>query len=136
MIGRPELVADERFSTVQALKDNAPAAASILEEVFASATLNEWRDRLGDFNGQWAPVLDSIEITGDHQVVANGYMIESETKDGIRFPLVATPVQFNGQPSPTRRAPEFNEHGDDILTGELGLDWETVVELKVKGVVA
>ncbi len=136
VIGRPELVADERFATVQALKDNAPAAASILEEVFASATLDEWRDHLGDFKGQWAPVLDSVEITSDHQVVANGYMIESETKDGIRFPLVATPVQFNGQPSPTRRAPEFNEHGDDILTGELGLDWETVVELKVKGVVA
>jgi hypothetical protein len=45
-------------------------------------------------------------------------------------------VQFGGEPSPPRRAPEFNEHGDDILTGELGLDLDTVVELKVKGVVA
>jgi crotonobetainyl-CoA:carnitine CoA-transferase CaiB-like acyl-CoA transferase len=136
VIGRPELVADERFSSVQALKDNAPAAAAILEEVFASATLDEWRHRLSDFKGQWTPVLDSVEIAGDRQVVANGYIVETETRDGIRFPLVATPVQFDGRPSPTRRAPEFNEHGDDILTGELGFDWETLVELKVKGVVA
>jgi hypothetical protein len=34
------------------------------------------------------------------------------------------------------RAPEFNEHGDDILTGDLGLDYDTVIDLKIKGVVA
>ena len=34
------------------------------------------------------------------------------------------------------RAPEFNEHGDEILTEMLGLDWDTVIDLKVKGVVA
>ncbi len=39
------------------------------------------------------------------------------------------------QPSPTARAPEFNEHGDEILTELLGYDWETVVEMKVKGAV-
>jgi crotonobetainyl-CoA:carnitine CoA-transferase CaiB-like acyl-CoA transferase len=72
----------------------------------------------------------------DQQVTANGYVLEAEAKDGTRFPLVTTPVQFGGEPSPPHRAPEFNEHGDDILTGELGLDWDTVVELKVKGVVA
>lgn len=33
------------------------------------------------------------------------------------------------------RAHEFNEHGDDILA-DLGIDWDTVVDLKVKGVVA
>jgi hypothetical protein len=33
------------------------------------------------------------------------------------------------------RAPEFNEHGDQIL-GDLGLDWEAIVELKARGVVA
>jgi hypothetical protein len=44
-------------------------------------------------------------------------------------------VQFDGEPSQPGRAPRFNEHGDDILTGELGLDWETVVELKAKRIV-
>jgi hypothetical protein len=37
---------------------------------------------------------------------------------------------------PSARAPEFNEHGDEILTGELGLDWDTVIDLKVRGIVA
>ena len=81
-------------------------------------------------------MLDSVEITRDEQVKANGYILEAETKGGTRFPLVTSPVQFDGEPSPRKRAPEFNRHGDDILMGDLGLDWDTVVDLKVKGVVA
>ena len=72
----------------------------------------------------------------DPQALANGYVQEVQTKDGVPFRLVATPVQFGGEPSAPRRAPEFNEHGDTILTEELGLDWDSVIELKVKGVVA
>ena len=34
------------------------------------------------------------------------------------------------------KSPDFNEHGDEILTEMLGLDWDTVIDLKVKGVVA
>ena len=59
----------------------------------------------------------------------------SHSKGGTPFTLVSTPVQFNGAPAPTSRAPEFNEHGDEILTEKLGLDWDTIVDLKVKGVV-
>jgi hypothetical protein len=36
---------------------------------------------------------------------------------------------------PTGRAPQFNEHGDAIL-GDLGLDWDTIVDLEVRGIVA
>jgi hypothetical protein len=34
------------------------------------------------------------------------------------------------------KSPDFNEHGDEILTGHLGMDWDTILDLKVKGVVA
>ncbi len=50
-------------------------------------------------------------------------------------PLVSAPVQYDGTAAPIRRAPEFNEHGDKILA-DLGLDWDTIVDLKVRGVVA
>ena len=44
-------------------------------------------------------------------------------------------MQYDEQPAVPARAPEFNEHGDAILT-ELGLDWDTIVDLKVRGVTA
>jgi hypothetical protein len=48
--------------------------------------------------------------------------------------MVAAPVQFGGAPAPAERAPEFNEHGDAVLE-ELGIDWDTIVDLKVRSVV-
>jgi crotonobetainyl-CoA:carnitine CoA-transferase CaiB-like acyl-CoA transferase len=67
--------------------------------------------------------------------VANGYLQACETANGTPFRLVAAPVQYDEQPAVPTRAPEFNEHGDAILA-ELGLDWDTIVDLKVRGVVA
>ena len=44
-------------------------------------------------------------------------------------------MQFDEEPASPGRAPELNEHGDAILA-ELGFDWDTIVDLKVRGVVA
>jgi crotonobetainyl-CoA:carnitine CoA-transferase CaiB-like acyl-CoA transferase len=90
---------------------------------------------LQDFIGQWTVVQDTLEAARDPQSVANGYLQPCVTAEGNDFELVAAPVQFDEVPATPGRAPEFNEHGDAILE-ELGLDWDTVVDLKVRGVVA
>ena len=134
-IGRPELAADPRFADHQSLLANSADAVSILRSTFAERTLDEWREQLADFVGQWSVVQNTLETAADPQSVANGYVQPCETANGTPFQLVATPVQFDEQPPVPRRAPEFNEHGDAILT-ELGLDWDSIVDLKVRGVVA
>ncbi len=81
--------------------------------------------------GQWAVVQDTIEIADDPQVVANGYLQQLEC-DGYPYKLVETPVQFDEETSVPGKSPDFNEHGDQILTEQLGLDWDTVLDLKVQ----
>ena len=44
-------------------------------------------------------------------------------------------MTFGDELPSTRRAPEFNEHGDEILQS-IGLDMDAIVDLKVRGVVA
>jgi crotonobetainyl-CoA:carnitine CoA-transferase CaiB-like acyl-CoA transferase len=134
-IGRPELANDPRFADHPSLTTNSLAATEILNDVFTSATLDEWRERLADFTGQWAVVQDTIEAAADPQTVANGYVQPCRNAEGVPFQLVAAPVQFDGDPAIPDRAPEFNEHGDAILA-DLGIDWDTIVDLKVRGVVA
>jgi len=134
-IGRSDVAGDPRFADQASLMANNLAAAEILTEAFASATLDEWRERLAPFAGQWAVVQNTLEAAVDPQTVANGYLQECHTAAGTPFNLVAAPVQFDEEPAVPHRAPDFNEHGDAILA-ELGLDWDTIVDLKVRGVVA
>ena len=135
VIGRPELATDERFADSQSITANAAAGMDILRETFAQRTADEWREALARFTGQWAMMQDTLEAASDPQTVANGYVQDCETAEGVPFKLAAAPVQFGGEPAAPRRAPEFNEHGDDILGG-LGLDMDAIIDLKVRGVVA
>ncbi|MCX4095475.1 CaiB/BaiF CoA transferase family protein [Nocardia sp. alder85J] len=135
LIGRPELATDPRFAGHSALLEHCAEAVEILKEVFASRPLDEWRTALAGFSGQWTAVQTTLELLDDPQVVANGYVQECRTAAGTPFQLAAAPVHYGGQAPVPGRAPEFNEHGDAILA-ELGLDWDTVVDLKVRGVVA
>jgi crotonobetainyl-CoA:carnitine CoA-transferase CaiB-like acyl-CoA transferase len=135
VLGREDLITDERFDSHEQLAANAKEARGILTEIFRSAPLSEWRVRLDSFEGQWAFAQDSLELTTDPQVQANGYLGETATSDGTEFTLVTTPVQFAGEPAPPRRSPEFNEHCEEILTS-IGCDTDEMMQLKVSGVVA
>jgi crotonobetainyl-CoA:carnitine CoA-transferase CaiB-like acyl-CoA transferase len=135
LIGLPELADDERFADAAKVLEHGQEGYALLAEAFAERTLDEWRDALADFSGQWAVVQNTLEAAVDPQAVANGYISELETSEGVPFQLATAPVQYDEEPARPGRAPEFNEHGDAILEG-LGLDWDTIVELKVKGVVA
>jgi len=135
LIGEPELATDERFADAPSLFANSGAATDVLRAEFARRTGQEWYELLQDFSGQWAMVQTTSEAAVDPQTLANGYIAECTTSAGAPFQLVSAPVQYDGAPAPITRGPDFNEHGDAILT-DLGLDWDTIVDLKVRGVVA
>ncbi len=135
LVGRAELATDDRFGDQPNLMANSKDAIAALDEAFATATLAEWRERLDRFTGQWAVVQNTLEAAEDPQAIANGYIQPCTNAAGTPFRLVAVPVQYDGVAASVGRAPEFNEHGDAILE-ELGLDWDAIIDLKLRNVVA
>jgi crotonobetainyl-CoA:carnitine CoA-transferase CaiB-like acyl-CoA transferase len=135
VVDRPALATDERFADAASIAANAGVATELLAEAFAERTAEEWRARLQGFSGQWAMVQDTLESAADPQAVANTYVQAYTDVEGNPYQLAAPPVRFGDQAPAPLRAPAFNEHGDDILAS-IGLDWDTVVDLKVRGVVA
>lgn len=133
-IGREDLLADDRFADGMQRFMHAKELVSELEGVFRSRPLEEWRAVLADMEGPWAPLQTAQELHADPQTIANGYLPSVETDEGDAAALVAAPVQFDEAAPAVRRAPEHGADTDAIL-GELGYDWDTVVQLKVSGAV-
>jgi len=79
-------------------------------------------------------VQTASELLTDPQVLANGYLREVTAPSGATFRMVASPLQFDEEPPDLLRAPEHGEHTDEVLQ-ELGLDMDTILELKVAGAV-
>lgn len=135
LIEQPDLIPDPRFADHASLMANSRDAVDILNRAFAERTLDEWRDRLSGFEGQWALVQDTLEAASDPQTKANGYIQDCVNSTGVTFQLAAAPVQFDEEPAAPGRSPDFNEHGDEILA-DIGLDLEAILDLKTRGVVA
>lgn len=133
-VGHPEWAADPRFDSHENLSANAAEAAELIREATLTRTLAEWTEAFQTLKGQWAPVQNSLEVVEDAQVLANGYVARTQTKHGVEFDLIQTPVQFDETPAGTNRSPEFNEHGEEILR-ELGYDMDRILELKAAGAV-
>lgn len=134
-LGRPELATDPRFATPEAFAENSAEARQVLQEIFETATLEEWRNRLAKMKGQWGPFQTTDQIPSDPQVIANDLIREVDAGDGTSFRLVASPVQFDEQVPGLRKGPEHAQHTEEILL-ELGLEWERIAKLKEAGAIS
>ena len=135
LIGRDDLADDPRFADFAGLSEHAIPAAAAMQEEFSKRTLEEWRELLANFSGQWTVVQNVLETANDPQVLANRYVRDYEAANGKPFRLTSPPIRFGGEDAPARRAPTFHEQGDEVLLG-LGLDWHALIDLKVRGIVA
>ena len=78
-IDRADLVDDSRFTNTDNRDAHCAELVKILEETFASRTLDAWRDAFRTLKGVWAPALSAREIVDDPQVAANEYLPRSTT---------------------------------------------------------
>ncbi len=81
-------------------------------------------------------MINFEEMAQEEQAIANDMIIEVESLDGGKpMRLVRGPVQWNGEPLETTRAPQASEHTEIVLM-ESGIEWDRIEELKAKGAIA
>jgi len=125
---------DPRFESFQKRIENHTALLGVLDDVFRTKTLEEWKVRLEGI--PFSAIQNLLEVIADPQAKANELVVPFEHPAHGNIQMVSTPIKLSKTPATIRNpAPEFGEHTEEVLL-ECGFTWEDIEEFKEKGVIA
>src|SRR5439155_26411102 len=110
LVGLGELVDDDRFKDAGARFTNRVELIKILDDRFASQTLDEWKVSFAPLTGAWAPMQTAVELHDDPDIVANGYIANVTASTGAQFAVRSKPVQFEETQDAVPCAPEKRQY--------------------------
>jgi formyl-CoA transferase len=131
-VGMPDLPTDPRFADGEARRTNAVTLMHILDEVFATKTLAEWRAIL-DAAGLTCGVIGSVaEIAADPQALQAGFL---RPLGGTGMMTVDSPFMLTDVAKvPAAVAPDFGQHNAAILRS-LGYSDPEIASLRAAGAI-
>lgn len=110
------LIDDERFSRAKPRRAHGPELVAILDEAFASFTLDELTARLDAEEMVWSPLLTAAEAIIDPQTIAAGCVVQTPQHEGPPINAPGSPVRFHGaDDGPKGPAPKMGEHTRAVL---------------------
>ncbi|GGB58305.1 MULTISPECIES: CaiB/BaiF CoA transferase family protein [Henriciella] len=138
VIGREDLIDDERFNNAKGRRANNRECVDILDAGFGAMTREEAARKLDEHSIAWSPVQTMAEAAQDPQVHAAGGVVQvpSSAGDGSTFSSPASPVRFPGaDDGPKGPAPNFGQHSKAVLSS-LGKSESEIRQLISSGVVS
>ena len=117
LIGRPELMEDERFADRQSWFDNRDEVIRILSEWCADHTKDEIFRAGQELRIAVTPVNDASDLIQSSQLQARDWFRETEHPVAGRVKLPGFPYQFSKTPASVRApAPTLNQDADFAFT--------------------
>jgi len=137
LVGREDLLNDDRFKDDEARGNNRDVLCEIMAEWCAARSVDEALAALAELKVPAAPALSIPETLEHEHIEAIGILQDTDYGGGLSkpAPIAGFPVTMSATPGTIRRgAPTLGEHTDELLE-ELGFTPEEISELRTIRVV-
>ncbi|TMJ29291.1 MAG: CoA transferase [Alphaproteobacteria bacterium] len=132
-IGRPELIADDRFAQTAERRKRSAELAAILSEAFASEPYAHWGRVLAAGGITFGVISRPQDVPHDEQAVACGAIVDTAIPELPR--TLSNPIRLGFAEQRTAHpAPGLGQHSEQILR-EVGLEAREIAALKSIGAV-
>ena len=130
VLGRPELVDDERFATAGSRSKNREGLNGVITDVLITRPTAHWVDAMNDEGIPCGPVNDVAQTFADPQVTHLGIAAPVTHPERGSIEVVRNAANLEGLPNQIRRpSPGPGEHTDEILL-QFGLSETEIDELR------
>ena len=135
VLGRPELVADERFVTSTARVENHDDVDAVIGQWTSGQSMHEAAEALSGAGIPAAPTVNAY-LSGDSpHLEARGYFQSADHPVAGRVPYPSAPFRIDGRYLPLGGpAPTLGQHNEEVLGELLGLDGEAITDLGARQV--
>ena len=131
VIGRRDLLEDERFMTGADRTRNHKILEPILSQAFQTKARDEWLAILEEAGLISSPVNNIEQVVQDQHVLAREMVLEVEHPRLGKLHIVGTPMKFSRTPCQIKKAaPDLGEHTRNILTEQLGFSADEIENLE------
>ncbi|MSO92582.1 MAG: formyl-CoA transferase [Rhodospirillales bacterium] len=135
LIGRPELIQDERYATPEARLPRLDEVWAIVEAWTQTQTKFEAMTKLNDADVPCGPIMSMKDLIEDESLVSRDIMVDVPHPTRGSFKTIGCPIKLSDSPVEVKASPLLGEHTDDILTGELGYTKEEIQALRAEGAI-
>jgi formyl-CoA transferase len=133
-VGRPDLIDDPRFATIDVRVQHMSELIAIFDEAIAQHDLAHWNKVLTEHDIPFTYMRTYEEIADDPQMAATDVFVEVDHPRFGRFRTVDSPFQIEGEEKiKAGAAPELGEHTREVLTA-LGYSEEETQAVLDRGV--
>jgi CoA:oxalate CoA-transferase len=136
-VARPDLLADQRFTTNNSRTKHLDELIPVLDVLFARKPVKEWLDLLEAAGVPAAPVNSIDKVMEDRQLKARNMFLTVQDEVAGEVTIPGNPIKMESLPETPDRphAPAIGEHTDKILHEVLGLSAVAIKKLREEGAI-
>lgn len=134
LVGRRDLIEDQRFATHEARAQRLETCFGIIETWTRNRTKLEVMKALNAIDVPCGPILSTKDIIEDRSLYERGFLVEVPHPERGTYVTVASPIRLSDSEVEVERAPLLGEHTDEVLAF-LGYGAEEIASMRANGAV-